>query len=52
MHYGVLIINFNASEFRNFLFPVMFVPLSAVNVAWQTDRENVKLISDKHELKR
>ena len=40
MNRRVLIININASEFRNFFFPVMFVPLSAVNVALQTDSEN------------
>ena len=34
------------------LVPVIFVPLSAVNVALQTDSENVKLISEKHGLMR
>ena len=31
----------NASDFRNFLFPVRYVPLLAVNFVLQTDSENV-----------
>ena len=38
-------IKINASEFRNFLFSVMYVPLSAVNFVLQTESENVEPIT-------
>ena len=51
MHLRLLVIKINASEFRNFLFSVMYVPLSAVNFVLQTESENVEPITGRYGVK-